>query len=235
MTPQYGVSGYRIDFACAHPDKPGQMVLAVEADGATYHSTPTARDADRLRQQVLEGKGWRVHRIWSTAWFSNEEAELDTAEAAWRAAVRAADGFGNTVASVRDVPMRHGRTGASATGLPPATAGPETQSAQRAPRPAVPRRGSLGYDGIADYRHDQLVALARWIESDTLLRTESDMIAAMMDELGFRRGGKRIVAALEIAIREARGSGTVPHRQTGSRWQVPVERETLPHGQGTQL
>ena len=204
VTPQYGVSGYRIDFACAHPDKPGQMVLAVEADGATYHSSPTARDADRLRQQVLEGKGWRVHRIWSTAWFNNREAELDKAESAWREAVRAADGFGNTAASVREVTKRHGRTAASATGLSPATDGPEAQSVQRAPRPAVPRRGSLGYDSIADFRHDQLVALARWIESDTLLRTESDMIAAMMDELGFRRGGKRIIAALEMAIREAR-------------------------------
>ena len=68
VTPQYGVSGYRIDFACAHPDEPGRMVLAVEADGASYHSVPTARDRDRLRQQVLESKGWRFHRIWSTAW-----------------------------------------------------------------------------------------------------------------------------------------------------------------------
>ena len=59
VTPQFGVSGYRIDFACAHPDEPGRMVLAIEADGASYHSTPTARDRDRLRQQVLEAKGWR--------------------------------------------------------------------------------------------------------------------------------------------------------------------------------
>ena len=63
ITPQYGVSGFRIDFACAHPDQPGRMVLAIEADGASYHSAHTARDRDRLRQQVLEDKGWRFHRI----------------------------------------------------------------------------------------------------------------------------------------------------------------------------
>lgn len=194
VTPQYGVSGYRIDFACAHPDKPGQMVLAIEADGATYHSTPTARDADRLRQQVLEDKGWRVHRIWSTAWFNHREAELDKAEAAWCEAVHAADETRSAAASERRaVPRRSSTSGV-----------PQTQSNQRGPRPAVPRRGSPGYDNITDYRRDQLVALARWIESDTLLRTESDMIAAMMDELEFRRGGKRIVAALESAIRDAR-------------------------------
>ena len=86
---QYGVSGYRIDFACAHPDEPGRMVLAVEADGASYHSSATARDRDRLRQQVLEDKGWKFYRIWSTEWFRNREAELDQVEEAWKNAVAA--------------------------------------------------------------------------------------------------------------------------------------------------
>lgn len=72
LIPQYGVSGYRIDFACAHPNQPGRMVLAIETDGASYHNTPTARDRDRLRQQTLETQGWRFHRIWSTTWQSTQ-------------------------------------------------------------------------------------------------------------------------------------------------------------------
>ncbi len=47
----------------------------VECDGATYHSSATARDRDRLRQSVLEGLGWRFHRIWSTDWFRNTHGE----------------------------------------------------------------------------------------------------------------------------------------------------------------
>ena len=90
-TSQFAVAGYRVDFACAHPDKPGLMVLLLEADGASYHSGATARDRDRIRQQVLEDKGWSVHRIWSTSWFTDSEAELDKAEEAWREAVSAAD------------------------------------------------------------------------------------------------------------------------------------------------
>lgn len=62
---QYGASGFRIDFAAQHPTSPGMMVLAIECDGATYHSSETARDRDRLRQQILEGLGWTFHRIWS--------------------------------------------------------------------------------------------------------------------------------------------------------------------------
>ena len=58
VTPQHGVSGYRIDFAVKHPEQPGRYVLAIECDGATYHSSPTARERDRLRQQLLEKLGW---------------------------------------------------------------------------------------------------------------------------------------------------------------------------------
>ena len=57
---------------------------------------------------------------------------------------------------------------------------------------------------MADYSMGQLVELAKWIESDTLLRTEEDLVRVMMDELGFRRRGKRITDQLSEAIRRAR-------------------------------
>ena len=82
VVPQVGAAGYRIDMGVVHPDYPSQYILGVEADGATYHRTFVARDRDRLRQAVLEGLGWRFHRIWSTAWFrdrSNEELRLKEA------------------------------------------------------------------------------------------------------------------------------------------------------------
>src|SRR5262249_15144243 len=64
--PQVGCSGFRIDLAVVDPRAPGRYLLGVECDGATYHSSATARDRDRLRQEVLEGLGWRICRIWST-------------------------------------------------------------------------------------------------------------------------------------------------------------------------
>jgi very-short-patch-repair endonuclease len=73
---QIGCSGYRIDLGVEDPEKPGRFLLGIECDGATYHSYKTARDRDRLRQQVLEGLGWRIHRIWSADWFRDPEGEL---------------------------------------------------------------------------------------------------------------------------------------------------------------
>ena len=78
LVAQYGCSGYWIDFAAQHPTTPGQMVLAIECDGATYHSSATARDRDRLRQEHLERLGWYFHRLWSQDWFFHREAEINT-------------------------------------------------------------------------------------------------------------------------------------------------------------
>lgn len=68
---QVGCSGYRIDMAVKHPDLDGRFVLGIECDGATYHSSRTARERDRLRQSVLEDIGWHIYRIWSTDWIKD--------------------------------------------------------------------------------------------------------------------------------------------------------------------
>jgi very-short-patch-repair endonuclease len=75
--PQVGVSSFRIDLGVIHRARPGEYLLGVECDGATYHRARSARDRDRLRQEVLEGLGWRLHRIWSTDWFRNPARETD--------------------------------------------------------------------------------------------------------------------------------------------------------------
>jgi hypothetical protein len=77
LVKQVGVSKYRIDFGVVDPEKPGRFLLGIECDGAMYHSTPTARERDRLRQQLLEEKyNWRIHRIWSRDWINNPQAEI---------------------------------------------------------------------------------------------------------------------------------------------------------------
>lgn len=74
---QVGVAGYFVDIGVRHPDWPHGFVLGVECDGASYHSAKSARDRDRLRQEILEGLGWRLHRIWSTDWFNNPRQEAE--------------------------------------------------------------------------------------------------------------------------------------------------------------
>ena len=74
---QVGCSGYRIDLAVVDPANPGRYLLGVECDGATYHRAATARDRDKLRQMILEGLGWKLHRVWSTDWWHDANKEMD--------------------------------------------------------------------------------------------------------------------------------------------------------------
>ena len=185
---QYGVSGYRIDFAVMHPDEPGRPILAIEADGAQYHSAQATRDRDRLRQENLERLGWRFHRIWSTEWFHNPEREADRAAAAYQQAL-AAD---------------RGRESPSAAPLPPMPPPPDdapqpAAAPQREPRPEV----SPGRK-IDEYAPRQLIGIVLWIKSDGRLRTEEELLTEAMQELGFKRKGTKIVAAIQAAIKAAR-------------------------------
>ena len=65
-----------MDLVIVDPEHPGRYLFGIECDGAAYHSAQSARDRDRLRQQVLEGVGCRIYRIWSTDWFRHPEREL---------------------------------------------------------------------------------------------------------------------------------------------------------------
>ena len=82
VEPQVGAAGFRIDIGVRHPAYPGMFAIGIECDGYQYHSAPAARDRDRLRDQVLTGLGWTLHRIWGTAWYRNrgqEETRLQQA------------------------------------------------------------------------------------------------------------------------------------------------------------
>ncbi|SDF41710.1 DUF3320 domain-containing protein [Dyella sp. 333MFSha] len=76
VVPQIGVSRFRIDLGIVHPDRPGDYLVGVECDGATYHSAATARDRDKVRSAILQGLGWKLLRVWSTEWWVDKEGAL---------------------------------------------------------------------------------------------------------------------------------------------------------------
>ncbi len=197
LLPQWGVSRYRIDLVAQHPQKPGRFVLAIECDGASYHSAPTTRDRDRLRQQQLEALGWRFHRIWSIDWFIRREEEIKRAVAAFQAAVEHADHIDTQKDKpVHSAPKQNKVTQSERLEQPE----PETSpSNQRGQRPNVPQRSKIG-----DYTQAELVALIRWILSDGCLQTDDQICAEMVQELGFKRRGVRIEEAVRAALKKVR-------------------------------
>lgn len=74
---QVGVAGFAIDIGVKHPKREGDFILGIECDGTNYHSAKSVSDRDRIRQEILQSKGWRIHRIWSIDWFKNREVEIN--------------------------------------------------------------------------------------------------------------------------------------------------------------
>lgn len=180
IRPQFGASRYRIDLVAMHPEKPGRPVLAIECDGASYHSSPTARDRDRLRQAQLERLGWRFHRIWSLDWFYNREQEIERAIAAYEEAVRLS-----------------AQSDSSAPPLPAPAPRSVEQTDNRIiepfrPRERKPRPPIARYQTIDQYGDQELLQLAEWILSDGLLRTDDEIMREMFAQLPFARMGSRI-------------------------------------------
>lgn len=84
-----GCGHYRIDLGVRHPRYPGAYVLGIECDGALYHSSATARDRDRLRQEVLEQSyGWKIHRVWGPDWLRARPREIERIRHALEKAIR---------------------------------------------------------------------------------------------------------------------------------------------------
>jgi len=74
IIPQLNFAGFRIDlvYDSHNPEVPK---IAIECDGAAYHSSQEAYLHDRHRQKILEGHGFVFHRIWSTNWWRNPKRE----------------------------------------------------------------------------------------------------------------------------------------------------------------
>lgn len=183
--PQFGASRYRIDLVAMHPKRQGRPVLAIECDGASYHSSATARDRDRLRQAHLQRLGWRFHRIWSTDWFHSREYETERALSAYEEAVHMAD-------------LLDADTSPSANpyGMEPATHPPLLPVAgQRGSRPLLPRQQKIDH-----YSDLELRQIAEWVASDGLLRTDEEFIREILDVLPFGRMGNRIRERLRNVV-----------------------------------
>jgi very-short-patch-repair endonuclease len=148
VVPQYGVGGYRVDFAAAHPDDPSQMILAIEADGAGYRDSGSVRDRDRLRKEHLERLGWHVHRLWSTAWFTDPAGELAKLRHAFDEAVSAAPPVSQPAPG--SAPQQGAAAGPQPS--PDARLAPEAQPAAAPPDPPAQVGPGEGADPVPKAR-----------------------------------------------------------------------------------
>ena len=205
---QVGSEGFRIDLGVRHPKRPSQYILAVECDGATYHSALWARERDRLRQQVLEDQGWRFHRIWSTDWFYRREAEVERLRMALdRAREASGDGFRPPAAN-RTGNGRNGRDHSAHAGAAP-EAPPKAPVLSNAP---AYQRADVWYGGFAaphDVGLQQLADLVKRIVESEGPMHRSLVARRIATAFELARAGSRVVDAVDRALRWVVRYGTI--------------------------
>jgi very-short-patch-repair endonuclease len=206
---QVGVAGFRIDLAAKDPDAPGRYLVGIECDGASYHSARTARERDRTRQAVLEGLGWRIHRIWSTDWFRRPEREVKSALAAVEEA-KAAQGStsgsppgGNADAASGDEDEH----------TPTVTRGePEVGELEDLSAPAY-EKADLAVDLNGQALHEvRTERLARWLEAVAEVEGPvhfEDAARRVLKAAGVSRLGSRLRRHLEDAAEHSAQAGVL--------------------------
>lgn len=239
VAPQVGVAGYRIDIGVRDPDAPGRFLLGIECDGLAYHASETARDRDRLRQQVLEARGWTIVRLWSTDWFKDRAGQADRLEAAIRdARARRRDA---PRAPIADVP--------AATPAPAAPVRQEAahlQERETAMREATTAAaetyrkatapGDLPGGGVMACDVRRLAAIVAAVVDAESPVHEDEAVARIAGFWG-QRSGSRIRAQVLAAAADAGAAGSIerrgaflwaPHRQARARRSadadIPVDR-----------
>ena len=192
VEPQVGTAGYFIDIAVKDPDYPGRYVLAIECDGAAYHSSRSARDRDRLRQGVLEGLGWNFHRIWSTDWFRNPQQEITRAVAAIESARAKIAERGKVLPQVEPEPKHEIVRGSSPKEVVVSSSRPYVKA-------RIPPVSSM--TELHQEKPERLMQMIRSVvEIEAPVHT-SEVTRRIMEAYGVTRAGARITSAIEEAIR----------------------------------
>jgi very-short-patch-repair endonuclease len=222
VQPQVGAAGYRIDIGVLDDEVPGRYVCGIECDGVAYHSAETARDRDRLRQQVLEARGWTIVRVWSTDWFKDRQGQIDRlvqligqakGEAMARIAAEAeAEARAKELAETerRRVVEEQARVDEETlTRVRAATeAGPYV-------RPTVPPyrfangQGKFGGSDLVEAPLSYVMSAISEIVSVEAPMHADDLASRVAAMWGASRVGSRISAKVADAVRRAASSGTI--------------------------
>jgi len=223
LEPQVGASGYRIDFGVRDEAVPGRFICGIECDGAAYHASETARDRDRLRQDVLEARGWTILRVWSTDWFKDRQGQVsrllglisqtrdrvleeERAEAAARA-----------LAQEEQARASQRESGAASRNIEVSTEESGSERARSVTAEAQPYRladvaGQYSSEEILDADVSRLVSAAKEIASVEAPLHVTDLTGRIGDMWGVGRVGSRIAAKVMKGIERAVRRGAIELR-----------------------
>jgi hypothetical protein len=69
----WGNEGFCVDIALRHPEREEDVTIGVLCDMTRFSPATDPVEWDLFRTGVLEGQGWKFHRVWSPALYSDPD------------------------------------------------------------------------------------------------------------------------------------------------------------------
>ncbi len=220
VVPQVGAGGYRVDLGVLDAAVPGRYICGIECDGLAYHASETARDRDRLRQQVLELRGWTIYRIWSIDWFKDRAGQLkriqelvaearETAKTnlAIEAAARAAEAAANETKTTQSEPTLPAE-------VAQAQSEPESETYVRPTLPQYRIAESKGRSRKKELLDEQVQVIAEAVTQVATVESPlhfDDLVSRVAGFWG-KKPGKRIIERIQQATELAATNNMVVRR-----------------------
>ncbi|HZF07484.1 MAG TPA: DUF4011 domain-containing protein [Thermoanaerobaculia bacterium] len=219
-----GSSQHPVDFGILDAELPGRFFCGVECDGPHYRHAETVRDRDRLRRQVLEARGWTLHRVWSTDWFKDRPGQIErllglisaTRQRAREEAAAEEEARAEAERATAEAQSQSEPAVASPAEPPPA---PSSPMAVRVPSHVGSR---IPFDRLPPEEIRAAVLLV--LRAGGLERKE--LINQVRTLFGFHRTGSKLQAAIGAVVDTLLADGTLGEGSSGVRL-----REELKQGE----
>jgi hypothetical protein len=201
VKPCVGAAGSFVDLVVVDPDQPGRNLLGIASDTATYHNMRSARERDRLHPQILEGLGWKIHRVWSLAWLNHPERELQRAVEAIEKAKHPIDDARQSM-KLSKYTARIERYAYDETAL-------RARVKEFPPYTLATLQFAMNGQGLSKMPADALAALISQIVQVEGPVHITEVTRRLVSAAGKARAGSRIQAAVTEACEHAIGAGTI--------------------------
>ncbi len=218
-----GHSGYRVDVAVVDPERPERYLLGVLLDGPAYGGAKTTRDRELAQCSVLEGLGWRLHRIWTADWWDNRDKELKNLLDCIRAARSEEEKTAEEPPKQEPpVPEKPERIASAPVPAAPAAEEPEAapyQAARPVCQPLSPE------DFLAPAHTKQVCQALEEILAAEAPISQALLLRRLLQAFGISRSGARIQERVELLLK---GMGLRETLQGDSRfyWLPTQDPET---------
>lgn len=188
-----GPDGFVVDLAVRNPKHPEEFMLAVEIDGATYRRALSARERDRMRRSVLQGHGWRHHRVWMTEWFRHRQKAVRKLRDALEAAEKEM-GDGVRVMGSNEPPDESNQEGMAGADPKPSPLDDDSSMSLEIPK---------HYGSIDDVPDKDIRVAIEWARSNNGELSHEELVQEVRKRLGFSRLGSNIRSRIESALHES--------------------------------